>query len=263
MRYTVPLSVRPPSFPMRTILASTSIAVLIASCAVPPALAESLPFAAAPFEDVQETYPYAKAIEYLRLQNIFAEVSTRRIEPDAPLTRGAFVMLMTIPRMLDAKATNACLAEYQYFAESGSRVFFSDVPRSHRFAPNICIAKRRNIIDGYPDNTFRPDALITLPEATKILASVFLGNVRDDTDPDHWFEQYLSWMTSLKALPPTANSLDHIVTRGEAAEMIYRLTLDIRTLPSPSYEAIMRGRNSRKWHLPAPMPIALPAGREQ
>ena len=98
MRYTVPLSVRPPSFPMRTILASTSIAVLIASCAVPPALAESLPFAAAPFEDVQETYPYAKAIEYLRLQNIFAEVSTRRIEPDAPLTRGAFVMLMTIPR---------------------------------------------------------------------------------------------------------------------------------------------------------------------
>lgn len=248
---------------MYPIVRYVAIGLMIVSCIAPPALAESLPFAAAPFEDVPEEYPYAHAIEYLRLQNIFAEVSTRRIEPDIPLTRGAFVMIVTSARVLDPKATGSCLAEYDYFADRDANVFFSDVPRTHDFARNICIAKRRGIVDGYPDGTFRPDQLITLPEATKILSSVFLGSVKDDTDPDHWFEQYLSWMTTLKAVPPSARSLDHHVTRGEAAEMIYRLTLDIRTLPSVEYADIVRGRKKRTRSLPVPLPIALPAGRDE
>lgn len=46
---------------------------------------------------------------------------------------------------------------------------FADVKHDAWYAPYICAAKRRDIIEGYPDGTFKPDQPVNFAEAMKIL----------------------------------------------------------------------------------------------
>jgi len=46
---------------------------------------------------------------------------------------------------------------------------FADVKADAWYAPYICAAKRREIIEGYPDDTFRPEQAVNFAEAMKML----------------------------------------------------------------------------------------------
>ncbi len=103
---------------------------------------------------------------------------------------------------------------------------FPDVPKDAWFARYVCAAKDRGIISGFPDGTFKPDIDVNFPNGSKILVKTFSLPTQPKTefnDEQYW---YLSYMKALREKHVTAPSIwryDQLLTRGEMAEMIYRL----------------------------------------
>jgi len=101
---------------------------------------------------------------------------------------------------------------------------FSDVEGDAWFAPYVCAAKRTQIVDGYPDGSFRPDAFITFVEAAKMLARAF----ELQTAPDAvWYRPFGRLLGERNAIPSSIAQLDQQITRGEMAEMVYRIAAGV------------------------------------
>jgi hypothetical protein len=100
---------------------------------------------------------------------------------------------------------------------------FPDVPKSAWYAPYVCVAKERGIVSGYEDGKFRPEQQINYAEAAKIAANAYsLSPVPQSGDP-RWYGPYARAVSEKNAVPPTVESYDNPLTRGEMSELIYRL----------------------------------------
>ena len=97
----------------------------------------------------------------------------------------------------------------------------------------------KDLVDGYPDGTFRPGAYINFVEVSKILSNVFVLNVATEGTP--WYTPYVRKMTELRAVPTSVNALNSLMTRGEMAEMMYRIKTQ-NTSKSSKTEAQMTNR---------------------
>lgn len=100
---------------------------------------------------------------------------------------------------------------------------FDDVPTNQWYAPYICAAKNRNIINGYDDNTFKPSAPITLAEALKILSTSYNLPVPPLQTNQQWYHPYLKTIAAEKAIPNDFLHIGQKVTRAQMAEMAWRL----------------------------------------
>ncbi len=98
---------------------------------------------------------------------------------------------------------------------------FPDVNEHDWFWPYICSAKAQSIIDGYPDGTFRPAHWINFAEVSKII-SVAL-NLDPEIGADPWYRGYVEAIEGHGAIPVSITGFSKNITRGEMAEVIYRL----------------------------------------
>jgi predicted DNA-binding antitoxin AbrB/MazE fold protein len=110
---------------------------------------------------------------------------------------------------------------------------FSDVEANAWFAPYICVAKARGIINGYPNGTFKPENNVKFTEAAKIVAQVF--SPVENTSDEIWYRPFVNRLSAEKAIPKDILSFDHNLTRGQMAELIYRLKWKISNKPSLNY----------------------------
>lgn len=87
------------------------------------------------------------------------------------------------------------------------------------------------IVDGYGDNTFRPNLGITRAEFTKLMVTCLgaklegEGHVYDDT-ANHWAKDYIAIGTELGIVNGIGENLfdpDRIITREQVAAIIYRM----------------------------------------
>lgn len=200
--------------------------------------AQSVPFTIKAFTDVKKTSVNFTAIDYLREQNIVRGYPDGSFKETNRVRRSEFITLATNPFFLDPIIKEDCIA--MHISASGATVFFSDVPRDSWFARPVCIAKIRNVLDGYPDGTFRGNDFISFVEGAKILSNVFVGTDRNDTDPVEWYKSYVQWLSDQKAIPTSVHSLSQPLTRGEMAEMIWRLKTNNRTRASATVATIAK-----------------------
>jgi hypothetical protein len=119
---------------------------------------------------------------------------------------------------------NACLTQ--------TEALFSDTPKEEWFGKYVCIAKQEGIINGYPDNTFKPAAVINFSEAAKILATALGLPIGEDGD--QWFTKYVLALQQGDYIPPSVGALDHQLTREEMSELIWRIREDITDQPNIS-----------------------------
>lgn len=154
------------------------------------------------------------------IQNSYAKgYEDNTFRPDNQITRAEFVKLVNT-----------------YFGFSRKGVSeFKDVNQGSWYYDDICIAINSGYINGYGDNTFRPDNIITREEAAKIIISI--KNQEDNsynklnTFPDKnlvsdWAKPYVEGAIEngylkgddLKNLRPTSH-----ITRAESVSLLSRV----------------------------------------
>jgi len=184
--------------------------------------------AAAAFRDVPDNYPYLSAVEYVQQQGIVSGYPNGTFKPDNPINRAEFTKIV-MGSVATQENIRACMEGIV-----PATIGFPDVPSYEWFAPYICIAKEGGIIGGYPDGTFKPQKTINFAEAAKIIASAF--SVPMTNDSTVWYKGYVVALAQRNAIPLSLSSYDHLLTRGEMAEIIWRLKAGVTNLPSKTYE---------------------------
>ncbi len=178
-------------------------------------LAIAVPVALA-FSDVGNTTPYAPAIQALQEQGVIEGYSDGTFKPSSTVNRAEFLKIVLGSRGGTFTGDHC----------------FPDVT-DEWFASYVCTAKEEGIVGGYPDGLFKPDQTINFVEASKILSLAFKQQAQGSASV--WYEPYVRALDSSKAIPPSIQGMDRPVTRGEMAEMMWRLTEGITDEPSLGY----------------------------
>ncbi|MEK7137007.1 MAG: beta-propeller domain-containing protein, partial [Patescibacteria group bacterium] len=190
-------------------LSITSITLLLLTEAIPTALS---------FTDVRSGSPNAEAIESLQERGVVEGYADGTFKGGNDINRGEFLKIV--------------LESRDDMEFSGSDCF-PDV-NDEWFAKYVCTAKAEGIVSGYPDTgRFEAGKFINFAEASKILSLAFKQEMQM-ASPD-WYEPYVRALEGSKAIPPSIEKLDAKVTRGEMAEMLWRLTENVTNEPSKAY----------------------------
>ncbi len=211
----------------------------VGACALTMAVAAhaQTPFAKEPFKDVAKTSVHFEAIDYLRQQNVLKGYLDGTFRPTRNITRAEFVAIMTNPFFLTGARSNDCLA--QHYGVNARGVFFPDVKRDSEAAQDVCEAVTRGFVRGYPDGNFRPNYQISFVEAAKVAATILVLETDEAPHTDaKWYEPYVRRLAELNAIPTSILRFDQKITRGEMAEIVYRLKTGNNDKAGASYESL-------------------------
>jgi len=157
-----------------------------------------------------ETYSFGKGIQSLTEEGIIQGYSDGSFRPDAAITRAEFIKMVMTGAGVQSVGADC----------------FNDVAQEW-YAASICMAKDDGIVSGYEDGTFLPDQGVTLIEALKILVNVF--EVKSiQPQGGEWYSASLETAAALNYIPSTLDYYAETLTRGEAAELLWRIMNDQR-----------------------------------
>jgi hypothetical protein len=109
-------------------------------------------------------------------------------------------------------------------------VKYADTDTDDWYSPYIAIGIDNGWLNGERE-TFDPDKTVSVSEAAKTLAVAY-GLDIEVHDEALWYEPYVKIMSAWNMIPPDIDTASHKMTRGEAAEMLERMRLNMRKLPS-------------------------------
>lgn len=211
----------------RTILIMIHLRLLLCTTAVFFGINVVPSIAHGKFLDVPSSHQYSHAIEYVQSQGIVQGYADGSFRPDHSINRAEFTKIL-ITSKYSQGAIAQCLGNIQ--------VLFSDTPLNAWYTPFICMAFHHMGVSGYPDRSFKPGSAINMAEAAKILVHGYQVPIPerdyptnepiDDYDPidnSFWWMPYIEALKESDSLPSTYQSPDQLVTRGEMADMIFRL----------------------------------------
>lgn len=167
----------------------------------------------AAFRDVPEDHLYREEIKEARERGILKGYSDETFRPDQRITRAEFVKLL-VSTLFTKESLEPCVRE----RSDG----FTDVSDIAWYAPYLCTAKRAGLIHGYPDGTFRPDYPIAFAEAAKVIVEVFQLPIKEDHSLSWYDASYLA-LKDAGAIPPTIQTFDQPLNRGEVAKLMAAL----------------------------------------
>lgn len=183
-----------------------------------------VPSASAAFTDVTDP-EMAQAVEALSGLGIVSGDGTGAYYPDSGLTRSQFCKLIVLAE-----------GHGDSVASSAYKTLFSDVPAGRWDAPYVNLAYSEGLVAGYGNGSFGPDDGVTVSQAVTI-ALRLLGYTDADIGP-FWPEDYLSRAEELGLLEGISSDGDHLLTRGEAAILLYTLLTMDTVQGTPLYEGL-------------------------
>lgn len=189
----------------------------------------SNPAYAADFSDVQNESAHYLAITTLSTSGMISGYEDGTFKPKQKITRAEALKMIVLALYPEEKST----IENYIVPEIPS---FSDTEASAWYTPYVEFAKDKKIINGYSDNTFRPDQTINLAETLKIFLNGKIDisleeiaeNLYKDTPQDSWFTSYTAYAGKYGIINiASSNEIfpEQDVTRGMLAEIIYRESL--------------------------------------
>lgn len=224
------------------ILSALAISVLVVqSGSVAFAVLRNVPSVSGEvFTDVGQDYgaEYSNALFYLKGEGIVSGYADGSFKPYEKINRAEFTKIIV---GASRAANNNGLCIETFARQDGSYAdMFNDVitVKSPWYLDYVCYAKTEHLIDGYTDGSFKPGQNINFVEASKILANAFKLNPQTSSQQP-WYKGYVEVLASKKAIPTSINRFDQEITRGEMAEMVYRLKTNNTSLPSLSYDSLL------------------------
>lgn len=171
------------------------------------------------FDDVDSDHENFDAIEYLAENDIINGYADGSFDPDATVNRAEFSKILYEAVFADEPAGQNC---------------FPDVS-DEWFAKYVCTLYYKEIVEGYPDGTFRPADPINFVEATKIIINSIGSYSSGD---ENWYQGYVQLLGTRKAIPASIDSFEQEITRGEMSEIMYRLLANVHDKESMTYDDI-------------------------
>ncbi len=179
------------------------------------ALVVSLIFSSAfAFSDVEEDYSSKSAIDYLAQHAVVAGFPDGEFKADQNITRAELAKIVVKIRgeNPDSQEFSNCFPEVN----------------TEWYARFVCFAKQKDWFVGYPDGSFQPANFVNRAEAAKIILSA-LGVAFDDSQKfsdiatEDWFAIFANTIRSKDLLDFTSFTADKEITRGEVAELVFRI----------------------------------------
>jgi hypothetical protein len=161
------------------------------------------------FSDVSLGHENYFAINYVADQRIVEGYDDGTYKSGNLINRAEFVKIL-IGATFDDVEIDGCVYDGKFY----------DVPDDEWFTKYICLAEDEEIINGYSDGSFKPGNYINFVEAAKVIMKAFDYNL-EESDP--WYKEYVDMLEFLGAIPSTIYNYSEKISRGEMAEMIYRL----------------------------------------
>lgn len=148
------------------------------------------------------------------------------------ITRGHFTAEL-VRSMYTQAQIDSCFASISPSKSADFALVFTDVSVEHLYAKEICIAMRDGIVRGYNDGSFAPDRMVTFTESAKILSRAYaLAPFADIDTKGPWYTEYVRALVVRNVVPVSITKMSHIVTYGEAIEMLDRLQNNVTWRPA-------------------------------
>ena len=168
----------------------------------------------ADFTDVSASNIYFTAIDYVEAEGIVEGYDDGTYRPSHEINRAEFTKIIIEATFDDSEIEN-CISSKD----------FSDLEITDWYEKYVCVAVNNGIIQGYDDGTFKGGNNINFVEAAKIIV---IGFDLDYEVGEQWYEGYVNVLQSNNYIPSEIDSLDKQITRGEMAEMIWRIREGIK-----------------------------------
>jgi uncharacterized protein YkwD len=173
------------------------------------------------FYDVLLTDYFYGGVGFLFCRGAASGYPDGTFHPGAPTTRAQFSKMAAVAN--------------SWPLITPSQPSFTDVPRTHAFFTYIETAKSRGVVNGYPDGSFRPDALVTRGQLAKMVATsegwspLEPPNPRfNDVPPGSPFYGYVesaAWQGVVQGYGDGSFRPNLPTTRGQVAKVLYYTNL--------------------------------------
>lgn len=172
------------------------------------------------FRDLSATHPYREYLFDLYALGVVQGYPDGSVKPNNLVSRAEFLKML-----FETAQVNVPPTAFSYA--------FPDVVDGQWYAPYVHYAKNLNIIQGYPDNLFRPTSPVNLAEALKMMLQITDIELKEslnvwfgDVEPTDWFSRYIQTAYReeiLDDVEPQQNVYPgRYLTRGEVAKLLIR-----------------------------------------
>ncbi len=188
-----------------------SVHRLSAACILTLLFAGMIPTVSAapvPFPDTADRwYRYREAIQYLKDKDVIGGYPDGGFHPKDTINRAELLKIVFKGKSDVTPVTRRC---------------FSDVNPTEWYAPYICAAKNRGIVDGYDDGNFRPGQAVNAAEAIKIVLQAY-GRTITEPEGEKWYLPYVQELADNHILPASSYLPWEPLTRERAADLLWRM----------------------------------------
>ncbi len=183
---------------------------------VSPAFAASVP---------EQISPYQTAIQYAQDHSILKPMWDGLIHAEVPISRQDLVIGI-VRDVYKNDIRPDCFDRISPSLPARFTHLFSDISLANPSAQEICVGMFVGLVDGQRDGSFRPQESANLVEAAKVITKAYgiapLPSLRRQTGVP-WHEPYWFALAKRGAIPESVTTRDSALTRGEFAEIMYRL----------------------------------------
>lgn len=163
------------------------------------------------------TSPNGEAIGALSATKVITGYADGTFRPDASVNRAEFLtMVYRQTGVIIPKTTSSC---------------FTDVALSAWYLNVVCYAKSQGVVSGSAGK-FRPGDPVSLVEAAKMVAGATGSIVEAPGAKEAWYAPYLRYLDRRSAIPQTLYYVSQSLTRGEVAEIIWRIAYQKTAQPT-------------------------------
>jgi hypothetical protein len=162
------------------------------------------------FKDVLKDSPNCAALTYVKDQGIFTGYPDGTFKPDQVINRAETVKVMTEGFDLNM------------LADPSDKLGFSDVILHEWYMPYLATAKAGNIIQGYPNGTFKPEQTVNYVELIKMFFETADVTLPASSSSDAWYQKYLNYAVANNYL--TYPDLTAGMKRSDVAMLFYQFS---------------------------------------